>query len=363
MIEIPVELGARRYTISIGHGALDLLPDLLGAFRGRPTVVVASRRVWGLHGKRVSRALAPLTRRAPILLPDGERYKSRATLNLLHDRFLEANLARDGLVIALGGGVVGDLTGFAAATYMRGLDWIGLPSTLLSMVDSSIGGKVGINHPLAKNLIGAFHQPRAVVADPTLLETLPGRQCQSGAYEALKCAVLGDRALFRALAQAPPALRNWDPIEMERAIAASCRIKAEIVERDERESGLRRVLNLGHTLGHALETVTAYRRFTHGEAVGWGLVGAATIAMRRGLLDEATTSAIVAAVDRLGPRPPLNGLPEAAILAALERDKKKQAGRVPFILPTAVGRVVVQLDVSSAEIRRALREMRARRPS
>jgi 3-dehydroquinate synthase len=362
MIQIPVELGARRYTISIGHGALDLLPDLLGSLHGHSALVVASRRVWGLHGPRLARALAAFTRKPPILLPDGERHKCRATLALLHDRFLAAGLARDSLVLAFGGGVVGDLTGFAAATYMRGVAWVGLPTTLLSMVDSSIGGKVGINHPRAKNLIGAFHQPRAVVVDPTLLDTLPARQLQSGAYEALKCAILGDRALFRAFEQAPPALKGWDPIDLERAIAASCRIKAEIVEKDEREAGLRRVLNLGHTLGHAFEAVTAYRRFTHGEAVGWGLIGAAAIAVGRGILDPDTATAITTIVDHLGPRPPIADLPTASILAALTHDKKKKEGRVPFVLPTAIGSVEVQPDVADAEIRQALREIAVPRP-
>ncbi len=363
MIEIPVELGSRRYTVNIGHGALDLLPDMLRPLRGRPMLAVASSRVWSLHGRRLSRVLRGLVAGSPVLVPDGERHKSRATLNALHDRFLEARLARDGMLIVIGGGVVGDLAGFAAATYMRGIDWIGIPTTLLSMVDSSIGGKVGINHPLAKNLIGAFHQPRAVVIDPTFLDSLPTRQCQSGAYEILKCAVLGDRALFRALAEAPAALCGWDHMELGRAIAAACRIKADVVERDEREAGLRRVLNLGHTLGHALEAVTGYRRFTHGEAVGWGLVGAASIAARRDLLDEATCAAIVAAVDRLGTRPDVRDLRADSILAAVRRDKKKHNGRVPFGLPTAIGRGVVQQDVRDSELRQALKAMAARRAS
>ena len=292
MIEIPVELGTRRYTVSIGHGLTALAPELLAEFRQRCIVIVASKRVWSLHGRRVGGVLRSLGRTELVVVPDGERYKSRTTLNVIHDHLLGCGLARDGLVVALGGGVVGDMAGFAAATYMRGVDWVPIPTTLLSMVDSSIGGKVGINHPLAKNVIGAFHQPRAVLVDPRFLETLPRRERQSGAYEILKCALLGDRALFRALQDAPRALEGWDSMELERAIAAACRIKAEVVEKDEREGGLRRVLNLGHTLGHALEAVTLYRRFTHGEAVGWGLIGAAWIAVRRDLLPEQTYEAI-----------------------------------------------------------------------
>jgi 3-dehydroquinate synthase len=360
MIEIPVELGERRYSVCIGHGLVELVPDLLGPFKGRRIVVVSGQRVWKLYGKRIGRALRKVGRVESIVVPDGERYKSRNTLSTLHDRFLKSGLARDGLVVAVGGGVVGDLTGLAAATYMRGVDWIPIPTTLLSMVDSSIGGKVGINHPLATNLIGAFHQPRAVIIDPALLETLPPRERQSGAYEVLKSAVLGDRTLFASLSSAPARLVGWDHIEIERAIAASCRIKAEIVERDEREGGLRRILNLGHTLGHALESVTEYRRFTHGEAVGWGLIAAAWIATRRGLLAEPTFEAIAAAVDRLGPRPRVSDLPLARLLSAVKRDKKVHQGRVQFVLPTAVGRVVVRPDIEDAELRRAVQVLAAR---
>jgi len=360
MIEIPVELGTRRYAVNIGHGLLSMLRDLLGPFTGRRTVLVTNERVWRLHGPRVARHLRPLGSIHRVSLPDGERYKSRVSLNRLHDEFLKAGLARDGLVLALGGGVVGDLTGYAAATYMRGVDWIPIPTTLLSMVDSAIGGKVGINHPLAKNLIGAFHQPRAVVIDPSFLDSVPPREIQSGSYEILKCAVLGDRALFKALLSAPGSLREWDHIERERAIAATCRIKAEVVEKDERERDLRRVLNLGHTLGHALEAVTRYRRYTHGEAVGWGLIGAAWIAARRGLLPQGSFDAIAEAVDHLGPRPKVSDLPVPALLAALRRDKKSHKGRVHFVLPTAIGRVIVRPDVEDAEVRHALRVMAER---
>ncbi len=360
MLEIPVELGKRRYTVSVGHGLSRLLPDLLSGLRGRRTVLVASRRVFALHGHGVER---PLRRLGPLhlfLVPDGERFKSRGTLQSLYDAFLEARLGRDGLVVALGGGVVGDLAGYAAATWMRGVDWVGIPTTLLSMVDSSIGGKVGINHPKAKNMIGAFHQPRAVVIDPAFLATLPARELRSGAYEVLKCAILGDRALFTSLREAPAGLRGWDRVALESAIATACRIKAAVVEKDERESGLRRVLNLGHTIGHALEAATSYRRFTHGEAVGWGLVGAAFVALRRGLLAESGYDAIASAVDHVGPRPPVSDLRVPSVLEALGRDKKAKAGRVPFVLPTAVGRVEIRDDVTRAEIVRALRVMAGR---
>jgi 3-dehydroquinate synthase len=360
MIEIPVELGARRYAIHVGHGAARLIPELLGTWKGRRFVVVSNPRIWSLHGRAIEKPLRALGAVDRVLIPDGERHKSRKTLDALHDAFLAAGLRRDGVVVAFGGGVVGDVAGFGAATYMRGVDVVHVPTTLLAMVDSSVGGKVGINHPKAKNLIGAFHQPRVVVVDPAFLETLPPRERQSGAYEILKCGVLADRALFAALAGAPAALVGWPRPEIENAVASACRIKAEVVEKDEREGGLRRVLNLGHTLGHALETVTAYRRFTHGEAVGWGLTGAAWIAVRKGILPESVFDEIAAAVDRLGHRPRVSDLETPKVQEALGRDKKSRAGRVPFVLPTAIGQVTIRDDVEPVDVRHALKVMAAR---
>jgi 3-dehydroquinate synthase len=360
MRQIPVEVAPRRYVVSVGRGLLGRLPQLLSSFRGRSVVLVASRRVHALYGQEVEKGLRRLGRLHVSLVPDGERFKSRRTLESLYEVFLSTRLGRDGLVVALGGGVVGDLTGYAAATYMRGVDWVGLPTTLLSMVDSSVGGKVGINHPAAKNLIGAFHQPRAVVADTAALQTLPRRELRAGAYEVLKCGVLGDRALFSALQEAPAGLDGWAQDDVDRAIAAACAIKADVVARDEREGGLRRVLNLGHTLGHALESTTRYRRFTHGEAVGWGLIGAAEIAHGRGLLSARARRALTEAVDHVGPRPRISDLPVPDIVAALGRDKKVKAGRVVFVLPRAIGRVTLHDDVTRPEVRRALKAMAAR---
>jgi 3-dehydroquinate synthase len=359
MIEIPVELGKDRYLISIGHDLTRVLPDLLAPLGGRPMALVSSPRIWKLHGRRLEKSLAELGPVARILIGDAEARKSRATWSTLQSLFLEAGLARDGLVIAFGGGVVGDVAGFAAATYMRGLDFVQIPTTLLAMVDASIGGKVGINHPKAKNLIGAFHQPKAVIVDPAFLETLPPRQLRSGAYEVLKCGVIGDRTLVEGL-ERPRGLQGWSRIDMENAVASACRIKAAIVEKDEREAGLRRVLNLGHTLGHALEAATDYRRFTHGEAVGWGLVGASWIARRRGLLAQSSFDTIASAVDHLGRRPRVSDLRLEKVLEALDRDKKKRRGRIPFVLPTRIGRVVIREDVTRAEIGRALSAMASR---
>ncbi len=360
MIEIPLELGDRTYLISIGHGLAASLHEILAAFKGRRIAVVSNLRVFSLHGARVEKSLKRLGAVTRILIPDGERHKNLETLATVHDGLLEGGIGRDGLVIAFGGGVVGDVAGFAAATYMRGIDWVQVPTTLLAMVDSSIGGKVGVNHAKAKNLIGAFHQPRAVIADPAFLDTLPPRELRGGAYEVLKCGVIADRALVKALESAPAGLVGWDRPELENAIASACRIKAEVVEQDEHEGDLRRVLNLGHTMGHAIEAVTGYRRFTHGEAVGWGIIGAAWIAKKKGLLAESGFDAIAAAVDHLGPRPKVSDIRADRVLRAIEGDKKVRSGRPVFILPTAMGRVAIRSDVTSAEIRHALKVMASR---
>jgi 3-dehydroquinate synthase len=358
MREIPIAAGQARYAVHVGRGAVARLGPLLA---GRPFVVVSSPPVWRRHGERVRAALG-VAPAAVTLFRDAERHKTAGTVQRLHDAFLRAGLARDGRVVAVGGGVVGDVAGFAAATYMRGVDWVGVPTTLLSMVDSSVGGKVGVNHPAAKNLVGAFHQPRAVVEDTAFLDTLPARERQSGAYEILKCAILADPPLFASLRKGPPALRGWADGPLEDAVAAAVRIKGEVVAADEREGDRRRLLNLGHTFGHALEAVTAYARFTHGEAVGWGLVAAAALARRRGALSEGDFTAIAEAVDALGPRPPIRDLRAKAVLDALGRDKKVKDGRLVFVLPVGIGRAVIE-TVSADEAKAAYTEIVARDPA
>src|SRR5262245_20558712 len=360
MDSIPVELGERRYAITIDRGAAERLAELVPRRGGGTVVLVASRKVWSLHRTALARPLGVLEAGAPILVPDGERFKGGLTLDRLYEAFLARGLGRDGLVVAVGGGVVGDLAGFAASTYMRGVDWAVVPTTLLAMVDSSIGGKVGLNHARAKNLVGAFHQPRAVVTDPRFLDTLPARERQSGAYEVLKAGILGDAALFGAMEHAPERLAGWEPAALDAAVASACRVKAEVVSGDEREGDLRRGLNLGHPLGHALESVTRYRRFTHGEAVGWGMLAASIIAHGRGVLDAAAFARIADAVDRLGPRPRVSDLPAGPISEALAHDKKNRAGRTVFVLPTAVGRVEIRDDVTEDEVKGALRALRER---
>jgi 3-dehydroquinate synthase len=351
MREVAVGLGERSYAVHVGAGALaSALPRALAAAGAARVVVVSSPRVFGRHGGRLTAALGDGFTRT--LVPDAEARKTPRAVERIHDAFLAAGLGRDGLVLALGGGVVGDMAGFAAATYMRGVAWLPLPTTLLAMADASIGGKVGVNHRDAKNLVGAFHQPRAVVADLDTLATLPARQVRSGAYEVLKCGVIADPALFDAVASAPAALSRWPGLED--AVTRACAIKARIVGEDETESGARMALNLGHTVGHALESATGYRRFTHGEAVGWGMSAAAWIASARGMIADDARAAIVAGVDRLGARPPVDDLAADDVLRVLARDKKARAGRVRFVLPTTVGAVEIVPDVAEAEVRAAL---------
>jgi 3-dehydroquinate synthase len=360
MREIRVAVPGRPYVVQIERGSAGALGRLLEPLGRSRIAVVSSPTVWEAHKARIVPGLAGVAW-TEVLVADGERQKNARTLQRLYDAFVGARLGRDALVLAVGGGVIGDMAGFAAATYMRGVDWVGVPTTLLSMVDSSIGGKVGINHPRAKNMIGAFHQPRAVIVDPAFLATLPARQRQTGAYEVLKCGIIGDRALFDSLRQAPPSLEGWKAEALDEAIAASCQLKATVVGQDEREGDLRRVLNLGHTLGHAFEAVTSYRRFTHGEAVGWGLIAASALARRRGLLSAPDFEAIAAAVDGLGPRPGLGRLDLERVLDAVARDKKARDGRVPFILPTAIGAVTIVPDVTTGEILAVLEELGQRR--
>lgn len=359
MSRVVVRTPPRPYAVSVGSGtASEALARALAPFAGRSTAVVTSARVRAAVGGRL-RDVLDAKWSIDVHVPDGEAAKTWRQVLRLHEAFITGGLRRDGVVVAVGGGTVGDVVGFAAATYMRGVAWIGVPTTLLSMVDSSIGGKVGINHARAKNLVGAFHQPRSVVTDLDVLATLPNRELQSGAYEILKCALIGDRALFDRLATggAPP--RLWPEGLLVNAVRSAIRLKASVVSKDEREGGLRRVLNLGHTFGHALESATAYRRFTHGEAVGWGLIAATHLSKRRRLVTADEERRIRAAVDALGPRPSLAGISWTDVRKAMSADKKARGSRTVFVLPKGVGRVVVCDDIPERDIAAAWQHLRA----
>lgn len=354
---IDVSAAAGSYPVIVGAGALESLGQLMDERELGPTrIVVSSPTVWALHGSRLS-ALFRGRRREPVLVPDGERFKTLQTVGRVYEALITAGADRSVVVIALGGGVIGDLVGFAAATYLRGVRLVHLPTTLLAQVDSAVGGKVGVNHPLGKNLIGAFHPPRLVVADPLLLSTLPRREFRAGLYEVIKYGVIADPALFDRVRARRAALFACEPAELEAVVAASCRIKADVVTADERESGRRRILNFGHTVGHALEAVTEYRRFRHGEAVAYGMMAAAAIGARRGVTPPEAASALAEIVTELGPLPAVADLKAADVIAATRRDKKVVAGALHFVMATRLGHTCELTDVSTREIRQALREI------
>ena len=306
--------------------------------------------VWRLHAA----VLEGITREEPILIPDGERHKHLGTVGRIYDSLIRAAADRASTIVAIGGGVTGDIAGFAAATYLRGVPVVQVPTTLLAQVDSAVGGKVGVNHPMGKNLIGAFHAPAAVAIDPTLLSTLPRREFRAGLYEVVKYGVIASADLFDRVAGDLRAIFARDPEKLVPIVADSCRIKASIVEQDERESGVRRTLNFGHTAGHALEAVTKYRRFRHGEAIAYGMLVAAELAVGRGLFPPADRDALAALITKMGPLPPIADLSAAQVVEAVGRDKKVVAGQLHYVLPAAIGATTIVTDVTPDELGAAL---------
>lgn len=354
---VTVRSGPRRtvYRIRIADGLLDTIDRELAALVPAPRcLIVSSPRVWQHHGSRVTACLPE----APVLLVnDGERAKHLGTVAKLYGRLLDARADRRTVMVVVGGGVLGDLAGYAAATFLRGIPVVQVPTTVVGQVDSAIGGKVGVNHPRGKNLIGAFHPPLAVLCDPTLLRTLPERELRAGLYEVIKYGVISDARLFRRLERSLQALLDREPAALVEAVSACVRIKAHVVSIDEHETGLRRILNFGHTAGHALEAITGYRRFRHGEAVGWGMLAAAEVARQRGELSDDEASRLATLVDRVGPRPAVGDLSAAACVAATARDKKVVAGTLHFVLPVRIGATRIVPDVTPGELTRALRSL------
>jgi 3-dehydroquinate synthase len=350
-IHLNVRTSSGEYAIEIAPGASRRLAAALDK-TGLPArrFVVSSQTVWRFHGER----LEGLALEEPILIPDGERFKHLATVGRIYDALIRAGADRLSAIVAVGGGVTGDIAGFAAATYLRGVPVVQVPTTLLAQVDSSVGGKVGVNHPMGKNLIGAFYPPKAVIIDPELLTTLPRREFRAGLYEVVKYGVIASRPLFERTAHDLKALFSREASALLPVIAESCRIKASIVEQDERETGLRRTLNFGHTAGHALEAVTKYRRFRHGEAVAYGMLAASALATARGAFPEADRGALEALLMQMGPLPPVGDLSAAEVTDATRRDKKVLAGRLHFVLPTTIGATTTVTDVTPEELKQAL---------
>ena len=351
-VRIDVTSGSRASTIWIGNGASERLAPLLDAHGvGARRFIVSSPVVWRLHGAQLQRALGGVD---PILLPDGERFKNLQSVSRVYDALIRAGADRGSAIVAVGGGVVGDTAGFAAASFLRGITLAHVPTTLLAQVDSSIGGKVGVNHALGKNLIGAFHQPAVVVVDPLLLQTLPRREFRSGLYEVIKYGMIASRGLFDRVVRETSAVFAHDPDALVPAIEESCRIKADVVSKDERESGLRRILNYGHTVGHALEAVTKYRRFRHGEAIAFGMLAAADLAVARGAFAERERQALVQLIAALGPVPSVADLPVPDVMDAIRRDKKVVNGRLHFVIAIAIGATMTVDDVTEDELRAVL---------
>ncbi len=355
MHTLTLDLGERSYPIHIGADALNdarLFAPYLGD--GRRCLIVTNEVVAPLY---LAQLQATLSGYAPdvLILPDGEQYKTLATLERIYTALLEARHDRGVVLLALGGGVIGDMTGFAAATYQRGVDFIQIPTTLLAQVDSSVGGKTGVNHPLGKNMIGAFYQPRCVVIDTQTLQTLPDRELSAGLAEVIKYGLIADADFFVWLEQHLPQLRAKDTPALIHAIRRSCETKAAVVAEDEREGGRRAILNLGHTFGHAIETGLGYGEWLHGEAVGAGMVMAAQLSERLGWLDQATVTRIqtlIAAAD-LPTRPP-QALSATRLRELMAVDKKVLRGQLRLVLLKAIGEAIVTAAVAPAELEAVL---------
>lgn len=343
MIQVDVALAERSYPILIGQGLLAACAPLLTLAEGRMVAIVTDDQVGPLYAARLEAALQGVAAsRLTVTLPHGEANKGWDTLQRIFDALLEARFDRGALIVALGGGVVGDMAGFAAAIYQRGIDFVQVPTTLLAQVDSSVGGKTGINHPLGKNMIGAFHQPRLVLIDTDTLATLPAREVSAGLAEILKHGAIADAGYFEQVVKDLAALRAGDVSAFARAIARSCEIKASVVSRDEREGGLRAILNFGHTFGHAIEAGLGYGEWLHGEAVGAGMVMAADLSHRLGLVEASVHERIQQAVAEAGL--PVRG-PRWAVQRYIELmsvDKKAEQGTPKFVLLNALGSAVVQ---------------------
>ena len=354
-LRIEIAAPSRAYPVLVGAGTIqDLEAALNDAGMGASRFVVSSPTVWGFWGEAFHGALPEA---APIIVPDGERHKTPAIASRIYDGLLKGGADRSTALITFGGGVIGDMGGFAAATYMRGIGLAHVPTTLLAQVDAAIGGKVGVNLPGGKNLVGAFYQPSIVVIDPGVLATLPRREFRAGLYQVLKYGVACDRALFDEVCAGMGPLTRRDVAALTPVIAACCRVKGAIVAADERETGGRRVLNFGHTVGHALEAATRYRRLLHGEAVAYGMLAACAIAVGRGAMAAADRDTIAGAIAQLGPLPPVNDLSAAAQLEFMQHDKKVHDGRLHFVLPTGIGSSQIVTDVSELELLGALRDL------
>ena len=350
---IDVQSAQRTYPVFVGRGVLTDLAAYLRDAGLKDPVIVTVPPVWRRHADR----FAALGLGDPIIMADGERAKTPQTVAKLYDAFASRRVARTSTIIAVGGGVAGDTAGFAAATYLRGLAFVQVATTLLAQVDSAIGGKVGVNLPAGKNLAGAFHAPSLVVCDTETLTTLPRRELRAGLYEVVKYGAIASAPLFDRVSANLKRIMARDHDTLVSVISDCCRIKADIVSRDERESGPRRVLNFGHTVGHALEAITQYKRFRHGEAIAYGMQAAASLSAARGLMPAGDQARLADLIHRMGPLPPVADRSCAAALEAMGHDTKIADGRLHFVLSAGLGATQIVADVSAAELTDAMQSL------
>ena len=358
MAKLHVDLPQHGYDIFIGVSLAEALTPFLAAAGYSKALIVSDTNVGKLYMSTLQDILAAVGLPAEqVRVPAGETAKSLAEAEKIYTRAIEAGLDRRSAIFALGGGVVGDLAGFIAATYMRGVSFLQVPTSLLAQVDSSVGGKVGINHPLGKNLIGAFYQPEGVFMDLTFLDSLPRRELCTGLGEIVKYGVIYDEALFCYLEEQADHVLRRDRTALKHVVRRSCEIKAAVVSQDEKEAGLRRILNFGHTLGHAIEKETGYTRYNHGEAVAIGMMGAAFISATLGLVGEETIKRLAALLTRLSLPLMAEGCEADKIYAAIFHDKKTVGGRVTWIVMEGIGRVTALSDVPEAVVKDAIRRI------
>jgi 3-dehydroquinate synthase len=354
---IPVNTPSAAYDVTIGSGLLATLRsriERLNQDKPFQPFVVTSPEIWALWSKKF---LASFKVPPTVLFhPAGERFKRMAQVESLAQQLATSGADRDALLIAFGGGVIGDLTGFLAAIYMRGIRYVQVPTTLLAQVDSSIGGKTGANLAAGKNLIGSFHHPQAVLADTDLLRTLPPAELRAGLQESIKAGIIYDARLFRYMEQNAAAILAAAPKALTHVVAASVRVKADVVSKDEKESGLRMILNFGHTIGHAIESATNYKQLLHGEAVGWGSIAALNVARARNTISQKDTERVTNIILRYGPLSPFKATAQK-LVALTSRDKKNRSGIRSFVLPKGIGATSIVRDVTEPELLAATESM------
>jgi len=356
MKKIKVRSANGMYEILCGRGvAAQSAKSVVGLGRTGAVFLISSPRVWKHLGARLNRIFKG-SQRATVLFDDREAAKNLSTVERACRQLVRAGADRRALLVAVGGGVVGDVAGFVAASYARGIGLVHIPTTLVAQVDSAIGGKTGVNLPEGKNLVGAFYPPKLVVADPELLRTLPLREFRSGIYEIVKYGVIGDAKLFQFLEGKMEKLLRRDPAAIDFVIERSIAQKARVVSLDERESGIREILNFGHTFAHALESLTRYRKYLHGEAVGWGMIAATRLASASLMLSTSDACGVMNLIARVGPLPAWPNASPARLIAAMQADKKTRAGHLRFVLPERIGKVRCGVEADPAMLGQVLRE-------